>query len=77
MEDYEDSEKLYRVNASVEGCDDNPSDNEFDYIEDAEALMEQIVREYQEDNVKDWDVAVYDTFECQNVRHMASADDGE
>ena len=47
MEDYEDSEKLYRVNASVEGCDDNPSDNEFDYIEDAEALMEQIVREYQ------------------------------
>jgi hypothetical protein len=73
----EDYEPLYRVTRITNGAVDDPDDNEFQYSDEARELYNDIFIEAQkaisEAKAKgeslDIDIAIYDTFECQNIEH--------
>ena len=69
MTNIEEDERVpnYMVWVTVEGADDTPADNGFDYLNDAVAFADKQADELRADGVTDGEVAVYDTFANQNV----------
>jgi hypothetical protein len=63
----EESLPTYMVWVTIEGADETPADNGFEYVSDAVNFADVQVEKLRTDKVDNWEVAVYDTFANQNV----------
>lgn len=70
----EENLPTYMVWVTIEGADESPADNGFEYVSDAVDFADTQAEKLRTEKVANWEVAVYDTFSNQNAYVVESGE---